>query len=225
MLTPKPPTPLPAALTRRLQAIPRLVVVCRDVDRLYAEARRRAAPKSTTPDPTPDPPAAEHLASCAHCRQLYGVLESALREPRQPLPQHLVPRLAALADRPSWTPPRWLRDARYAAAACLLLAASLTFVVEDAAAGLKEARGSMAATTAALTETMRTRTEEVRPLSHWEGLATGLEEFYSENRHRASRLESSWREFNNNTLREFEAIGRRLSQPFQSPPEGEPHGS
>lgn len=225
MLKPTAPSRLPASLARRLQAIPERVVLCRDVDRLYAEARRRAAEhRLAIQHGEEDSVASEHLASCARCQRLYSVLESALLEPPQPLPQHLLPSLVGLSQQPSWSPPRWLRDVRYAAAACLLFAFSLTFVVEESAATLRVAKDSMGATTTVLAESFRSREgarDDVRSRRRWEIF---FEKAYLGARYGVSRLEASAREFTNETLREFQVQGRMLSHQYRSHLEGEPHG-
>jgi hypothetical protein len=212
-----PPSTLPPGLTRRLQAIPQQVVLCRDIERLYAEARNRAAKRTNgeAPAMAREPAASEHLTNCSRCQHLYNVLSSVLLEPPQPLPQRLFPRLTALAQRPSCPPSRWLQDARYAAAVCVLIATLLTLVVEDATAAFVEVRGSVQVAAAGLARTVQPTSGGDSVQALFEGVIVSLEKNYLDSRQRISRLESSWRTLAHETFIGLEAKSQRLFQKYQ----------
>ena len=209
---------LPTGLASRLRSIPENTVLCRDVDRLYRASRRRAAGDS---DPaTLDRAALDHLASCSRCRKLYGVLESALLETPLPLPDTLEPRLVAVQRANPWVPPGWIRDVRYAAAACLLLAATLSFAVGDASAAFQRARSTLNEHTVNLVEVGEERRETT-----WKRITQDMaelsEEAYVQGRQGLHRFNASWRELTHLALRELEAAGHRFSRQLRFGDQGD----
>jgi|GEM_PF-4368608 hypothetical protein len=117
--------PLPATLQDRLRIIPQQMVVCRDVDRGWAElAREELAPGAAAG-------LRDHLACCERCATVYATLEAAVLEPPRPLPGTLTFRLHGVPrSRPAKARvPAFIRDIRYAAAASYLGALLVMFVV------------------------------------------------------------------------------------------------
>lgn len=136
--------PLPAALQDRLRIIPQQMVVCRDVDRGWAElARQELAPGTAAG-------LRHHLARCERCAAVYATLETAVLEPPRPLPGTLTFRLHALgrSPAPKARVPAFVRDIRYAAAASYLGALLVMFVVgnpvQAGARGLETVRPPVA---------------------------------------------------------------------------------
>ncbi|MEM7585563.1 MAG: hypothetical protein AAF560_19390 [Acidobacteriota bacterium] len=135
------PRPMSARLRDRLREIPRHEVTCRDVERLYREAKRQAG--AATEDREPDPASAQHLASCERCRVTYGTLQCAFEPERLAMPTRLARRLGEIAKRPERLVPVWISDTRYAAAACYLVATLTLAVTDNASAVLSEATQNM----------------------------------------------------------------------------------
>ena len=213
-LAPDVRVPLPRNLTQRLRAIPESSFSrnhtgsCDSTDALYAEARRRAEGRGSGSGA-----AAKHFENCASCRRLYGVLEHTLLENPSPLPQALRASLHKLAK--PWAPPRWLRDARYAAAACMLLASSLTFVVGDATAALERAEDTVRSVRA----TVR---ESPLPEPRWEPFEDYISPLYRGSRQQISEIRSDLYRLGHKTLDTVTTRASRLSLELGDPMPEEP---
>jgi len=129
--------PLPASLRCRLRSIPQQMTICRETDRLYAAARRRAAGHP------PEPAAAEHLAACDRCRTLYGTLQSAFSKSSAPPPPQLIAGLKRIARPSGRRLPDWIAEPRLATAACILMTVLLSSLASDAAALFRDAGGAV----------------------------------------------------------------------------------
>jgi hypothetical protein len=202
-LAPDVRRPLPTNLAERLRAIPESTFSCDATEALYAEARRRATGRGSGGGA-----AAQHLERCTACRRLYGVLEDTLLEAPRPLPSTLRASLNTLAT--PWAPPRWLRDVRYAAAVCLLLASSLTFVVGDAAAALRRAEDTV--------RTVRTTVgDSTLTGGRWESFEAHLASLYREGRLWTSQTRSDLYRLGHQTLEELTTRMSQLSVELGDP--------
>lgn len=175
--------PLPGALRHRLLAIPRREMTCREHDRLYRAALERSGHRPADATERGAGEAAErHLASCARCRELCETLESAFAAEPVPAPNKLLRRLSALARHPEQLLPWWIRDGRYAAAACYLVAALALTLAEDASAVLRS-------TTAAVSTRAQqlTTAGEDRSVEAWYSFSESLNRGWGESRLRAER--------------------------------------
>ncbi len=221
--------PLPPALRRRLREIPRREVVCRDVERLYRATRARAWARRDCDTAArgaaesegrgaADRAAERHLASCARCRELYGTLASALAEARRPLPRRLASRLSAFARQPARRLPVWIVDARYAAAACYLLAAVTLALAGDASAVL---RG---------TETVSTKAQtwasagETRSAEAWGAVRSSLSRELGSGWHRARRYRATCERWLSDAVRAVGATTDELLPDRDRSVEGEDDG-
>lgn len=177
---------LPASLRRRLLDIPRREVRCGDVDRLYQAALFRADPESGRGER--DTAAMHHLTACSRCRNLYGTLQSALVPERRPLPARLARRLSSVARHPERLVPIWIRDTRYAAAACYLLTTLTLALAKDASAVLRETTETVSTTAVVWVDAGENRSVEA-----WEAvsssLRTGLVESWNRATHYGERTE------------------------------------
>ncbi len=124
-----------AALMERLRALPRQIVLCRDVDRRWNELL-----ETDGAGPAPKPVSSEmvalhrHVDACARCQTVVAALEAAVHLPRLELPARLVFRLPAVArkkPRQQQRLPRSLREPRWALAASLLMALALQLWIGD----------------------------------------------------------------------------------------------
>ncbi len=189
------PRPMPAGLRSRLRNIPQLEVTCRDVERLYREARRRAGAPTEHADR--DSASEQHLATCERCREVYGTLQCAFEPERLTIPVRLARRLTDIAQHPERLIPLWISDTRYAAAACYLLATMTLAVADDASAllrGTTESVSSRVGIWATTGEAQRARA--------WDTVTSSIE----------NRLEGSW----NRALSYREAGERWVSDAYRS---------
>ncbi len=168
--------PLPGGLRQRLSAIPRQVVVCRDVDRLYAAARRQAF------DGEMEPAAEAHLATCERCRTLYATLGSAFAEMQRPAPPRLAARLRHIGRHPEALLPVWVRDSRYAAAACFLLTVIMMSLAGDASARFRSTTETVSTQAATWTEA-----GEVRGRAVWGTFTAAVAAGYDDGRRRTEQ--------------------------------------
>lgn len=153
--SPRARRPLPAGLRSRLRDIPRREVSCRDEERLYLSALHRATGRGVA-----DPAATHHLETCQRCRDLTLTLQCGFTAETRPLSQRLAHRLTSIARHPQKLLPLWIRDTRYAAAACYVLAALTLGLAEDASAVFRET-----------TETVSTKTVTWAATGEAHGLA------------------------------------------------------
>lgn len=209
---------MPAGLRSRLRGIPRHEVTCRDTERLYREARRRAgvvmqpsqndrtdandriSERDTAREHDPaserDPASEQHLASCERCSEIYGTLQCALEPERLAMSARLARRLTELAKHPQRLVPLWISDARYAAAACYLLAAMTLTVADDASAVLRGTTESLSNRVGVWATTGEARRSRV-----WDVVSSSLEQ----------RLETGW----NRAESYREASERWLSEAYR----------
>jgi hypothetical protein len=133
--TPKAPREgaesLPESLRSRLLSLPQELVLCRDVDRQWAELLAGELEEAKAQG------LRRHAADCQRCGLLLATLGTA-REDREPIPKALLTRLRVplRARRPA---PWWVVDVRFALAASYLVA-----LVALPAFGLKGDPGSNA---------------------------------------------------------------------------------
>lgn len=158
--------PLPNNLRQRLRDIPRREVTCRDEERLYRTALSRAVPERAECDPA----AERHLATCARCGDLYGALHCAFISERRPLPSRLARRLESIARHPERLLPLWIRDTRYAAAACYLLSALTLALAEDASARFRQTTETVSTRAAVWADAGETRGAEA-----WDTVSSSLQ--------------------------------------------------
>ena len=194
--------PLPESLRGRLRTIPRQVVTCRDVERLYSAARRQAMEKG------PEPAAAEHLETCERCATLYGALRSAISE-RLPQPSpRLFERLRNLARRPRQLLPVWIADARYATAACALVTVVLMSLAGDTSARFRDATD-----TVGLRASDWAQKGETRGRRAWESLADAVQDEARQSRRGIEKLEESTRQFVREAIRDLESLASFTQKP------------
>lgn len=134
-LQPTPGVAMPPGLQRRLAAIAILPADCAEVDRRYSESGRAPNVGADPSEGTADRD--QHLLSCERCRKVYGLLASACSAAQAPLPTALRLRLQLRTEPVPKLPP-WIRDSRYAAAACYGLTFFLLFLAGDSSARFRD---------------------------------------------------------------------------------------
>ena len=211
----EPDRPLPEGLRQRLRDIPRREVPCRELDRLYRAtlSRARAAGGAST---ARDPAAEKHLWQCPRCRELYTTLASAFAVRRRSLPKRLVGDLRAIARRPRRLVPIWIADARYAAAACYLLAALGLSVAGEASALLRE-------TTAKVSDRAQVWVDEseVRGREAWDATAAKLGRGIDDGWSRAARYGTACEEFFADTFAKIASSTQELIPGRDRPVQGD----
>jgi hypothetical protein len=204
--------PLPASLRSRLRSIPQQVATCRDVDRLYAAARRRAAGRP------PEPATAAHLAACDRCRTLYGTLESAFSERLPPPPPGLVAALKEIVRRPERLLPQWIAEPRLATAACILMTVLLSSMAADAAALFRDAGDAVSAQAAEWAEEGQSRSHRM-----WQSTVTAITTSHATSRERLAGFAESCQTFFDETVRIFGSITQlQIKKTDGGPSHGEP---
>ncbi len=210
----RPRRPLPESLHRKLRAIPERTVVCRDVDRLYGTTLEQAAGNATN-----DSAAARHLQSCGRCRRLYGTLRSAMESRRRTLPGALAYRLRSLARQPEHLLPVWITDARYATAACWLLAGFLALFAGDAAALFRDSSEVVSSHTTAWAERGEEGSQRL-----WEAAAVCLEDGLGKGREKIELYGAPFEVLFFDTLQLIETTRDELTIEPLSAIQGEPDG-
>ncbi|MEM7353549.1 MAG: hypothetical protein AAF657_22315 [Acidobacteriota bacterium] len=223
--------PMSLRLRERLRDIPRHEVTCRDEDRLY-RATRRAAQRgevpwndgekspSSAPDADADDHAARHhLRTCSRCRDLYGTLYCAMVPEHQPMSQRLARRIGSIARHPERLLPPWIRDTRYAAAACYLLA-SLTLALADDASAI------FSRTTAKVSPKAIVWTEsgEARGTDAWNTMSSTLSGELSEGWHRVQHYSERGERLLLDALRATLDTTQQLIPGPEGSVEGDDHG-
>lgn len=204
--------PLPEGLRQKLRAIPRQEVVCRDVERLYRATRSRAHEAAEDSDGA----AHRHLEGCARCSELYGTLDAAFATRPRPMPQRLTRRLAAIARHPEQLLPLWIRDTRYAAAACYL-AASLTLALAgDASAIFRQATASVSTKAQTLVDA-----GEAKGFEAWGAATSSVGRGIGRGWHEVARYSSSMERLYAGTVRTIGATTRELLPDRQRSVEGD----
>lgn len=189
--------PMPARLRARLRAIPMQSITCRETDRLYAAARRKAAGGNT------DETAAEHLESCDHCAALYGTLRSVFSEKLPPAPRGLVERLKDIGRSPGQRLPIWIADTRYATAACILLTLLLSSFAGEAAAVLRGASETVSSHTAVWAEEGESRSRRM-----WNSTSGALQASYEKSREQLGSFAESCEELARGTIRDLGSLAK-----------------
>ena len=184
-----------AALRDRLKSIPRTVAVCRDRNRLYQMARRRARGGAE------DASMIHHLTECERCAELYETLATTFEEPLPPPSGKLVADLRSIAGRPANLLPEWITDSRYATAACVLLAMFLTVFADDSAARLADTTSRVGSRTSVW---IKTSQEMGRAL--WDSMATELDESYLKSQEHLQDFGESCKELFHETVRTLGAL-------------------
>ncbi|MCB1033154.1 MAG: hypothetical protein KDD47_04895 [Acidobacteria bacterium] len=111
---------VPSGLEERLRRIPNEVLLCRDIDRLWAPLLSDELEASL------DQRCRDHIGGCPRCHRLVSVLREAREAPEEPR-EAFLRELRAIPRRPSVVrhrseAPWWVLDLRYAAALCYALA-------------------------------------------------------------------------------------------------------
>lgn len=205
--------PLPEGLRQKLRDIPRREVVCRDVERLYRSTRSEAHGERAKDE---DRAARRHLAECPRCRELYATLHAAFAAAPRPVPKRLTRRLRAIARHPEQLLPLWIRDTRYAAAACYL-AASLTLALAgDASAVFRVTTETVSTKAQTWVDAGETKSSEV-----WGAAASSVGRGIGRGWHEVARYGASVKSLYAGTVRTIGATTHELIPDRQRSVEGE----
>lgn len=207
--------PMTSRLRQRLRAIPHQEVTCRDDVRLYRATLRRAMPDRCESDP----PAQGHLEACARCRDLYGTLYCAMVPEHRSMPGRLARRIGSIARHPERLLPLWIRDTRYAAAACYLLASLTLTLAEDASALFRETTASVSSQAVVWTDA-----GEARGTEAWDTISSTLQRGVTDGWNQIQHLGERGERWLLDTFRAIEDSTHQLIPDRERSVEGENNG-